>query len=777
ALWDAGEMVSSQSSDPQSSDSDRRKIYYPIQVLSVDLSSDTQTDLLTDPAGALVGDGVNAHFSGLLPYVPAVSTTIKISAETSNGTEVFEDQGNDQLLSVQGGAGTINRFTGIFTLTFSAPPLLNTPIKALYSYYTTSVNPIEFTAANVDNELLALDSTNLHHDFDGNGLVDETDGDLLVDWVRGYYDPETNPKIEKDWKLGAIDHSTPAILTAPGFPSWYYGTDVDPEEKQSYQSYVHQLTPPTNAASSQTDEEDWLALNTERKTVLFVGSRDGMLHAFDTGKFRPNGDYWRTALKENRGYFVWEDPDGGGPELAQPNYGTGKELWSFIPANLVARLKNNYLESSDQSMVDASPTIADVRIGDKSDSYGGWKSVLLSAEGNGGNSVFCLDVTNPDDPKFLWEFSDPDLFRSRSSPSVGPIGKVMVDGQPHWAAFFVSGNSNPTEYPSIYIVDLADGSLIDRIFLYAPSPDAESRAVDADGNDICPGMDERYTDTSIPCGLGGVPSSEPAIIDIDGNGYIDRMYIGTYVPDEETSLPPHGALFRINLSDDPNVFWTSVSNVIVNTDYTDDDKLDGDSLPLEVPVADRWQPVYASPTVDVERRYNDDGTEHYEVRIMFGTGDSPFVDTDDSSYANYYIYSYIDRSPKAIVDPELSKDPAQVELEWFMALPAGHRVIASAFASARKLYIGTSTSGVEDPCVTGEDAGRLYVLDYDGSNIDNPDFIETGNVNSSPIVEDEHVYIRTKSGTKIFGKGTFQNETNSGGPGKSTPTTWRELTD
>lgn len=771
ALWDGGEEVSSQSSSPQSADDGRRRIYYPdIQTLSTDIASDTTTDLLTDPPGVTLGDGSNSNFSGVLPYVPAVATTVQISAETASGVEAFHDLGNNQLVSVQGGTGTLNRFTGAFTVTFAAPPLLNTPIKASYSYYTTSANPVEFTPANVNNGQLAI---NTGHDFDGSGSIDEDDGDWLVRWVRGYFDPGSNPMVEKDWKLGAIDHSNPAILTAPGFPSWYYGSDVDSAEKESYLSYVSQLAPPTDVASAEADEAAWLSAHSERKTVLFVGSRDGMLHAFDAGKFRPNGDYWRTGLKETRGYFVWEDPDGNGPEPVQPNYGSGRELWSFIPANLFANLKNNYLASGDQAMVDASPTIADVRIGDPLDSHGGWRSVLLSAEGNGGNTVFALDVTEPESPKFLWEFSDPDLFRSRSSPAVGPVGRIMVDGQPRWAAFFVSGNSNPDAYPSIYVVNIADGSLIDRIFLYAPSPDNDSRSVDG----VCPTMDARYKDNTIPCGLGGVPSSEPAIIDVDSNGYIDRLYIGTYVANADPSLPPRGALYRVNLSDDPNIFWEAVSNVIVNTDYTDDDRLDGNGVPLQVAGVDRWQPVYASPTVDVERRYNDDGTERYDVRLMFGTGDSPFVSTDDDSYSNYYIYSYIDQSPKAIVDSELSKDPGQVSLDWFLQLPAGHRVIASAFASARKLYIGTSTSGVEDPCVTGEDGGRLYVLDYDGSNLDNPDYVETGNVNSAPIVEDEHLYIKTRSGTKVFGKGTFQNETKSSGPGRSTPTSWLELTD
>ena len=42
----------------------------------------------------------------------------------------------------------------------------------------------------------------------------------------------------------------------------------------------------------------------------------------------------------------------------------------------------------------------------------------------------------------------------------------MDNGTVRWAAFFVSGkNYDSNQYPSIYIIDIADGSLIQRIYL------------------------------------------------------------------------------------------------------------------------------------------------------------------------------------------------------------------------------------------------------------------------------------------------------------------------
>ncbi|MCX5880553.1 MAG: PilC/PilY family type IV pilus protein, partial [Deltaproteobacteria bacterium] len=163
-----------------------------------------------------------------------------------------------------------------------------------------------------------------------------------------------------------------------------------------------------------------------------------------------------TSITEYRGYFKWKDPS----TSSSADYGLGTEKWAFIPANLISRLKNNLLSGDDQAYVDASPAISDVEIG------GAWKTVLLSAEGNGGDTVFCLDVTDPYNPTFLWEFADPELFRSRSSPAVAVIGRTLYNGTKTWVAFFVSGKTyDNTLYPSIYMIDVATGNLLKRVSL------------------------------------------------------------------------------------------------------------------------------------------------------------------------------------------------------------------------------------------------------------------------------------------------------------------------
>ncbi len=106
-------------------------------------------------------------------------------------------------------------------------------------------------------------------------------------------------------------------------------------------------------------------------TALFVGSNDGMLHAF--------------------------------------NAANGNELFGYIPSWLGPKLSalttTGYNVSGHQSYMDGSPVVGEAKVGND------WKTVLVSGTGGGGQGVFALDVTNPaafDASKVLWEFTDRD---------------------------------------------------------------------------------------------------------------------------------------------------------------------------------------------------------------------------------------------------------------------------------------------------------------------------------------------------------------------------------
>ena len=138
-----------------------------------------------------------------------------------------------------GGTGAINRFSGAFTLTFDAAPAANAAIRVGYNYYTASSSLQRFEAGNVTRATLGLDDTYIIpkgyvYDFDKDNDVDDNDAHMLMNWVRGY---ELGTSVKREWLLEPIDHSVPAVVTAPGLPMWYFGTATTKPERQSYDQF------------------------------------------------------------------------------------------------------------------------------------------------------------------------------------------------------------------------------------------------------------------------------------------------------------------------------------------------------------------------------------------------------------------------------------------------------------------------------------------------------------------------------------------------------------
>lgn len=372
--------------------------------------------------------------------------------------------------------------------------------------------------------------------------------------------------------------------------------------------------------------------------------------------------------------------------------------------------------------MDASPALADVYLD------GQWKTVLLSAEGRGGEAVFCLDVTDPFNPEFMWEFADPDLFRSRSLPSVARIGRIADEGETKWVAFFASGKADDASgYPSMFMIDIADGSLVRRISL----------------------------DTD-PRGIGGLPNAQPAVVDSDGNGYLDRVYIGS----------DRGYLYKINIPDDPGNGYDDVSQCVINGDFTDDDL-------NEIPTAQQYQPVYGSPVAVVANRLNADGRLSYRIRLFFGTGGSPNHHEDaDLRNARYHLFAYRDEDEKGRCNQ------GRVHLEWFYELPAGEHMAASAFAAAENIYFGTRAVHTASRGNGGDSSGKsrgggIYALSMEGKPVMAKDI---GNITTPPLVVDEHLYTKTQSGgLQSFGKGPYNNPAKTGTTPEFKLRSWREF--
>lgn len=208
-----------------------------------------------------------------------------------------------------------------------------------------------------------------------------------------------------------------------------------------------------------------------RKKVIYAGSNDGMLHAFDASD--------------------------------------GKELWAFIPGAVFGNLHELTKQSySHRYFVDGPALAADAYMASA------WKTVLIGGLNNGGQGIYALDVTDPTASteadaakKLMWEFTDADdadLGYTYSRPTI----TRMRNGK--WVAIFGNGYNNtmPDSATSasgnavLYIVDLATGTLTRKI-------------------DTGVGMSADPKGTGRPNGL-----STPAVIDFDDDSVADYVYAG-----------------------------------------------------------------------------------------------------------------------------------------------------------------------------------------------------------------------------------------------------------
>ena len=236
-----------------------------------------------------------------------------------------------------------------------------------------------------------------------------------------------------------------------------------------------------------------------RTPMVYVGSNDGMLHAFDAA--------------------------------------TGEEVFAYVPAILYPNLAS--LTDPDYAhkyYADGSPTVVDAYFS------AAWHTVLVAGLNAGGQGIYTLDVTDPANittetigaGKVLWEFDDSDdtdLGYTFSQPNIVRLQNGA------WAAVFGNGYNNTvtdthastTGNAVLYLVNISNGTLIKKI-------------------DTLEGTADDPTGSGRPNGLASV-----APVDVNGDSIIDYVYGGDLF----------GNLWKFNLnSSDTNQWGVAYSNPI-----------------------------------------------------------------------------------------------------------------------------------------------------------------------------------------------------------------------
>jgi type IV pilus assembly protein PilY1 len=356
---------------------------------------------------------------------------------------------------------------------------------------------------------------------------------------------------------------------------------------------------------------------------------------------------------------------------------TGEELWAFVPPNLLPRLKDLNGEVIE-FFVDGTPKIYN-------------NSTLIFGQRRGGNRYIALDVSDPLTPRLLWEISPAttgfsELGQTWSTPQ---LGKVKYGSGDKVVAFFAAGyDINQDNIPvtaadtrgrAVYAIDIATGALLWK-YSFAENSDM------------------RY---SIP--------SDIARVDTDGNGKIDRLYVG------DTG----GRMWRFDLSSGSTAEWTGKKL------FTGTGK------------------IFYPPDVTLEK---DEG--NYEL-LFFGTGDR---EAPKDVTAINSLYAVKDKNPSTaltesdlynVTQDRLQADDASDEEKstilaalkekkgWYIRLvdgagnAKGEKCLSSPVVYYGVVYYTTFTptfGGTDEICYLGEGMGRLFAMRYtDGTAVFNLD--------------------------------------------------------
>ncbi|MCE9668564.1 DUF4114 domain-containing protein [Myxococcus stipitatus] len=541
------------------------------------------------------------------------------------------------------------------------------------------------------------------YDLDKDGFCDGRDRQFLSNWLHGYENRSEDRR--RPWPVGGIDQSTSAFVGPAGKPGWWYLVSLG-EQQDFLTRYVAGFK--------------------ERRGTAYVGTISGFLHAFDAGRFR-TGDDPCTSATEVRGYFELEDPSCGGS--TERDYGTGAERFAYLPGSLLSRYVKHYVSyrpgevPEGGAVVNASPTVADVDLGGlggppwtRSDAPGkGAKTALVSTTGKDQNVVFALDISDPRDPRPLWEYTLndgldalfleawksnhdvllPDSRGSRHSPAVVRMRFDDTGADVRWVAVVATDyKPTPDTAGTVYILDMATGKPV----------------VKAGKEDLGVVTLQKGE------GIGG----EPSVVDVDQDGTFDLVYVPT------TS----GHVYRINPT---------------RTGGT----LAGQRL-ATCKVADVPADLSPRPDAALQRIHSSLSTRVMpgKVRFFLGTGDNP--DLNDAVANNYYMMAYEDLSP-------LEPGCAEAELLWKKELPSGERVWGGVIASGTDVYTTTAVGATSQPCdLSSTQFGAFYALrqEPDAGNqaheLAGSGTTLSGHGLSAPVLYDNHLFIASAEGKPLM---------------------------
>lgn len=471
----------------------------------------------------------------------------------------------------------------------------------------------------------------------------------------------------------ALTNASNAFRTTNGGLTFGMVNLANDTEKNSLINFIHGYDAYSGTPSA---KRDWLLGDilhsrpsvvhySSSRSVIFVGANDGMMHAFEDS--------------------------------------TGEELWGFIPPDMLANLKNLTSGTTHPFYVDSSPKlyIYDANGNGTISNTDGDKVVLIFGERRGGSSYYALDVTDPDAPVYLWRIGN-----AIASPAVGSvwtstelgqswsepeIAKVIIGSDVKYA-FFIGGGydtlnedaaprttTDPMKGRAVFAVDVLTGT---KLWEYSYTTSVTN---DAAGTKV----DMTYA----------IPSSI-SVIDSNGNGYADRLYVGD----------AGGQLWRFDIGSNITSSWTG--KIIFRSNPGSD--------------ASTGRKIFYPPDFVQEIGYD---------VLYFGTGDREHprnTDSVDRLYAikdnSNIVTPLTETNLINVTEDRLQESNSTSEVNSLLAdlstssgfyiklnLNSGEKVLSPSAIFAKVAYYTSFSPNLGlslDPCLPNRGVARVYALNY-----------------------------------------------------------------
>ena len=572
---------------------------------------------------------------------------------------------------------------------------------------TTARNLYTYTGTNADltNTSNLFIKTNTAITATTLNVADDATKADLVDFVQGYdtYGKGSGTTIKREWLFGDVLHSKPLVV--------------------NYATYTMSSANESNC--------------TVNKSIIYVGSNDGMLHAIN-------------------------DCD-------------GSEAWAFIPPEVLPNLQEIPNDIHTYA-VDASPSVyiydanKDGNIDTTTD-----KVILMIGLRRGGGpnnysgvaakgSYYALDVSNPATPRYLWNLSNATTGFSELGESWGEpkIVKMKIGTASKVVAFIPGGYDNMNE-DSRYGATLnftgtgtvsnstsGAGNLISTPITPAVSPFSpkgrgiyavEIATLSSNGTStiattptriwgVVQGSTTSYTSSpATDAGMTFPIVSDTTTLDVDGNGYIDRLYA--------TDLG--GNLWRFDVGSTNTASWTGYKIFSANP----------------ASGADTGRKLFFKPvaTLDTKATVSSRGLD---ALIFMGSGDREHPTNTSVVDRVYAVKDKGQTSSKTEADlTDVTTNDLQgatatnatvnsllsslnSSYGWYIQLNqnSGEKVLAQPVLSNKIAYLTSFTPGASinvDPCRPSNlGTSRLYVLNYaTGEAVMNYDTSNDGSLSST----------------------------------------------